>query len=153
MRLSGSFSLFEGTIFTTQDQLHSRASATVTVASVRTGMEGRDKAIRSVKLFNTEKHPVATYRTMDIRPYGDGYEVDGPMTLAGESRLVTFVVRVDAATDAVLDLKAETLLSRADFGIRLNARPAFLDRAVADTVGLSMRIRATAATTEGYPSQ
>jgi polyisoprenoid-binding protein YceI len=94
-KVRGRFDKFEGSITTAPDPLASSVTATVDLASVNTNNETRDNHIRSEDFFHVEKHPTMTFRSTGIRAHGDGYLLDGELTLRGVTRPVTFRLEVN----------------------------------------------------------
>jgi polyisoprenoid-binding protein YceI len=94
-KVRGRFDKFDGTITTAPDPLQSAVTATVDLGSVNTGHETRDNHIRSEDFFHTEKHPTMTFRSTGIRSDGDGFLLDGDLTLRGVTKPVTFRLEVN----------------------------------------------------------
>jgi polyisoprenoid-binding protein YceI len=113
---------FDLTIVTGDDLLDSSVSATIELASVSTGNRRRDEHIRSATFLNVANYPRVTYDSAGIRRAGEGWIIDGDLTLHGVTRAVP--LRVAAAGFAAdLDggrhasFSASALVDRRDFGI------------------------------------
>jgi polyisoprenoid-binding protein YceI len=138
----GTFESFEGTIVTSDDVSLSSVVASVDTASVDSQMAGRDEAIRSPKLFDTNTFPMATYSSTGVRRYDAGVVVDGMLTLLDTAHPLTFFVDGAAADDGYLLLAGRATFNRHQHGVQLRVKPAFLDRAISRTVQMSMDIAA-----------
>jgi len=124
-KVRGKFTRFEGQIITGQDLSDLSVTASIDLDSIDTGDPNRDAHIRSSDFFDVEKHQKMTYRSTGVRPDGDGFVVDGELTLHGVTRPVPlkvevngFVANTPMGTRA--GFSATTELSRKDFGIEFN---------------------------------
>ena len=124
-KVRGRFDKFEGTITTASDPLQSAVTATVDLSSVNTGNETRDNHIRSADFFDTEKHPEMTFRSTGLRPDGDGFLLDGDLTLRDVTRPVTFKLEVngfgpDPYGGTRTGFSATTEINRNDWNVSYN---------------------------------
>jgi polyisoprenoid-binding protein YceI len=90
--VTGRFTRYDATIVTGEDPLGSSVNATIELASLDTGNEKRDQHIRSDTFFDVAEHPTASYRSTGIRRAGDGWVIDGDLTLHGITRNVPLAV-------------------------------------------------------------
>jgi polyisoprenoid-binding protein YceI len=90
----GRFTRYDVTIVTSEDPLGSSVDATIELASIDTGNEKRDEHIRSATFLDVTKHPTASYRSTGIRRGGEGWFIDGDLTLHGITRTVPLAVTV-----------------------------------------------------------
>ena len=66
----------------------------VRVASVKTDASNRDRSLQSVEYFDAARHPELSFESRRVRPLDDGrFEVDGDMTIRGQTRPLTIVVQ------------------------------------------------------------
>jgi polyisoprenoid-binding protein YceI len=124
-KVRGRFDKFEGTIVTAEDPLASSVTASVDLSSINTGQEQRDAHIRSADFFHVEMHPMMTFASTGVRADGDGFLLDGDLTLKGVTRPVTFKLEVngfgpDAYGGTRAGFSATTELNRMDFGVSFN---------------------------------
>ena len=125
--VKGHFTAFEGRIVTAADPLDSEVTATIDMASIDTANPMRDDHLRSADFFAVDEHPTMTYRSTGIRPDGDGYLMDGELTLKGVTRPIGLELEVngfgfdpfapDPATGARAGFTATGEVNRSDFGI------------------------------------
>ncbi|TYB41208.1 YceI family protein [Actinomadura chibensis] len=87
-KVRGRFGTFEGTITTGADPLDSSVAATIDLTSVDTGNAQRDEHVRSADFLDVERFPTMSYRSTGLRPGGDGFVLDGELTLRGLTREV-----------------------------------------------------------------
>jgi polyisoprenoid-binding protein YceI len=119
--VNGRFTSYDVTIVTGEDPLGSSVNATIELASLDTGNEKRDEHIRSDTFFDVAKHPTASYRSTGIRRAGDGWVIDGDLTLRGITRNVPLAVAVTGFSPdpnggrAVFSATAQ--VNRGEFGI------------------------------------
>lgn len=87
----------------------------VRVASVKTDASNRDRSLQSVEYFDAARHPELTFESRHVRPLEDGrFEVDGDMTIRGQTRPLTIVVQ-RTADGGGFETRFE--LDRYDFGV------------------------------------
>jgi len=126
-KVRGRFTRFAGTFVTGEDPLESSVEATVELASIDTDNADRDAHIRSADFFDVERYPTLTYRSTGIRRDGDGFIVDGELSLHGVTRSVPLALEVNgfqASTpfgDTRAGFSATAEINRNDFGIEFNA--------------------------------
>jgi polyisoprenoid-binding protein YceI len=124
-KVRGRFGKFEGQIVTAENPLDSTVTATIDLSSIDTNDEGRDGHLRSADIFNVETHPHMTFTSTSIAPAGDGFAVEGDLTLHGVTKSVTLNLEPngfgnDAWGGTRSGFSASTELSRKDFGIDFN---------------------------------
>ena len=124
-KVKGSFSQFSGKIVTAADPLASTAELSVDLGSIDTRNDDRDAHLRSGDFFHAEAHPTMTYRTTEVRHRGDGFDVDGELTIKGVTRPVTLNVDFngiggDPWGGTRIGLSARGEISRSEFGISFN---------------------------------
>ncbi|MET8387187.1 YceI family protein [Streptosporangium canum] len=129
-KVRGRFAGFEGRIVTGDDPLESSVTATIDLTSVDTGNKQRDDHVRSADFFDVDKHPAMTYRSGGIRPDGDGFLLDGELTLKGVTRPVPLKLEIngfgpdafaaDPFAGARAGFTATGEINRMDFGVSYN---------------------------------
>jgi polyisoprenoid-binding protein YceI len=127
----GHFTAFEGEIITPDgDPLRSSVVATIESASIDTSNKQRDEHIRGADFFEVDTYPTITYRSTEVRRDGDGYVLDGELTLRGVTRPVALDLEVngfgpdpfapDVSTGARVGFTATGEINRTDFGVSYN---------------------------------
>jgi polyisoprenoid-binding protein YceI len=126
-KVRGRFTRFEGTLITAGNPLDSEVEATVDLASIDTGNADRDAHVRSADFLDVDRHPALHYRSTGIRPDGDGFVVDGELSLHGVTKQVPLHLDVNgfqARTpfgDSRVGFSASTEIDRGDFDVAFNA--------------------------------
>ncbi len=125
--LRGYFTAFDGEIVTAEDDpLRSSVVATIDLTSVDTGNKQRDEHVRAA-FFETDTYPTMTFRSTGIRRAGDGYALDGELTLKDVTRPISLELEVngfspdpfapDPETGARAGFTATGEINRTDFGV------------------------------------
>jgi polyisoprenoid-binding protein YceI len=110
------------TKFATQldyDEQHTQGSLRVTVhmSSLDTQNEDRDTTLASSELFDTAKHPTATYIGSSIvQRAGTGLEAIGKLTLRGTARDLRLPLTLKRAVNGY-ELSGEVTIKRLDYGV------------------------------------
>ncbi|MBC3760409.1 YceI family protein [Quadrisphaera oryzae] len=125
-KVRGRFSDVAGTVVVDEDASLTSVEATIQVASVDTRSADRDGHLKSADFFDVEQFPTMTYRSTSVRASGDGYVVDGELTLHGVTQPVQLEVTAEGvATDPFgnsrAGFSAEAEINRKDFGLSWNA--------------------------------
>jgi polyisoprenoid-binding protein YceI len=92
---------------------------TVAAASIDTKNPKRDEHLRSADFFNVASHPDLTFAAESVLAAGEGVRVTGTLTVAGQTRPVSFDAQVSRAGGEV-SLDAEVPFNRADYGMTWN---------------------------------
>ncbi|XRQ12738.1 YceI family protein [Actinomadura welshii] len=127
-KVRGRFGTVAGTVVTGEDPLDSSVTATIELASIDTGIGKRDEHVRSAEYLDVENHPTMTYRSTGVRRDGDGFVLDGELTLRGITRQIPLKLEVggfgpdpfredDPFKGARAGLTATGELSRLEFGV------------------------------------
>jgi len=146
-KVRGKFTKFSGELVTAEDPLASSVSADIDLSSIDTAAEQRDAHLRSPDFFDTDNHPVMAYRSTGIRPKGDGYVVDGELTLKGVTRQVPLHLELngfgpDAYGGTRAGFTATAEINRQDFGVNWNAALETGGVVVSDKVNIHLEIEA-----------
>ncbi|ROO87739.1 polyisoprenoid-binding protein YceI [Actinocorallia herbida] len=91
----GRFTAFDVTIITGEELLDSSATASIDLTSIDTGHAMRDEHLRTADYLEVEKYPTMDYRSTGIRRAGDGWIIDGDLTLHGVTRQLPLAVEVN----------------------------------------------------------
>lgn len=125
----GKFNDFTATIvYDDKDMTKSSVEAVIKAASIDTGIENRDKHLRTADFFDVEKYPEITFKSSHVMKKGKGFIAHGTFTMHGVSKEIALpftingVNRDEKTGKTVLGVTARTTLNRRDFGINF-ARP------------------------------
>ena len=121
-KVRGRFATFSGKIVTGDNVTDSSVTASIDAASIDTGNEQRDADLRSARFFDVHNYPLWTFRSTGIRPDGDGFVVDGELTIKGVTRSVPLALELngigpDTSGGIRASFSASTTIDRNDFGI------------------------------------
>jgi polyisoprenoid-binding protein YceI len=122
--VEGRFKDFKGAIhFDEKDVTKSSVEFTAKVESIDTGVEPRNKHLRTADFFDVAQYPEMTFKSTRVERKGkDGYVLHGDLTLKGVTKQVALPF---TTTGAIKDpwgntrfgVQAETKLDRRDYGI------------------------------------
>src|ERR1700749_431680 len=122
--VEGRFKDFKGTIhFDEKDASKSSVEFSAKVASIDTGVEPRDKHLRTADFFDVEKFPEMTFKSTRVERKGkDGYVLHGDFTLKGVTKQVSLPFNVAGAIkdpwgNTRFGVQAQTKIDRRDYGI------------------------------------
>lgn len=145
-KVRGRFAGFSGEIVTGSDITSSEVTATIDATSIDTGNEQRDGHIRSADFFDVENHPAWTYRSTGVRADGDGYVVDGELTIKGVTRQVPLALEItgfgpDFSGGTRAGFSATGKINRNDFGVDIRMPLDGGGVVVGDTVQITLDIQ------------
>ena len=149
-KVRGRFDTFSGEIVTGEDPLKSSVTAEIDLASINTGNEQRDAHIRSADFFETDKHVKMTYRSTGVRAEGDGFVLDGELTLKNVTRSVPLHLELngfgpDPYGGTRAGFTATTEINRSDFDVKFGLAEGG-GAVVSDKVNIQIEIEAVLAT-------
>ncbi|MEP6798531.1 MAG: YceI family protein [Lapillicoccus sp.] len=82
-------------------------TATLDAAGLDTSNARRDKDLRGKRFFAVAEHPTLTFRSTDSQVTAEGWVVDGPLMLRGQSCPLRLTVAVEDLTDDIARVRAE----------------------------------------------
>lgn len=124
-KVRGRFDAFEGAIDVGDSPGDSSVRVTIDATSLDTGVADRDRHLKSGDFLDVENHPDIVFTSTAVRESGDRYEVDGDLTIRGETRPVTLdmayggVVTDPWGNDKAI-FSAELEIDRTDWGLTWN---------------------------------
>lgn len=121
--------------------------ATLEAASIDTRATDRDAHLRSPDFIDAEGHPTLAFRGTRVEPAGDGFRVEGDLTIRGVTRPVTLEVEHEGeARDpwgkTRAALTATTTLDRSEWGLTWNQALEAGGVLVGDKVKVTLRVQA-----------
>jgi polyisoprenoid-binding protein YceI len=144
-KVKGSFKTFSGSVTIPEDPFQASVHVAIDPTSIDTGDANRDNHLRSADFFEVEKYPEAEYVSSSVRPQGDGYLVDGELSLHGVTRPVTLDLEFNGTggdpwgnTRAGFTASAE--INRRDFGIDITMPMETGGVVVGDKVKLTIEV-------------
>ncbi|MCW3111240.1 MAG: polyisoprenoid-binding protein [Segetibacter sp.] len=124
--VSGWFTKFEGSVSTSSDNFEdSHLNLTIYANSLDTGIEERDKHLRSADFFDVKRFPTITFNSTLITVDGSEADVIGDLCIKGITETINFKAKyVGCVQDPLGNWKAgfemSTSLNRKDFNITWN---------------------------------
>jgi polyisoprenoid-binding protein YceI len=128
-KVRGTFKDFTADLVTGENPLDSTVSATVQMASIDTGDDGRDQHLRTNDFFDAENHPTMTFRSTRLEGTGSEYQLGG--------------VAKDPWGNTRTGFTATGSINRKDFGVNFNAPLETGGVIVGDKVTIELDIEAT----------
>ena len=103
----------------------SSVAAHIDASSIDTGMEARDAHLRSADFFDAEKFPELAFRSTGLIAAGDGYKIEGDLTIRGETRHVILDAEIGGVVPNLqggrrAGFSATTKISRKAWGLTWN---------------------------------
>lgn len=146
----GSFSNFAGVIeYDAAKPEASKASGSVQAVSINTGIEARDKHLRSADFFDVAQFPEIRFETLSARKDGDEWVVKGKFTMHGVTREIELRGTLDGPVKDPwgkmrIGLAARTTINRQDYGLRWSQKLDSGGLVVGDLVKIELHIEAVA---------
>lgn len=125
-KVRGSFNVFEAAITVADDPLATAVTASIDMASVVTGQEGRDQHLRTGDFFEAASYPTMTYRSNGITGHrGDRFLIAGELTIKDVTRPVELTADIEGIAlspqgQQVIGFTASAEINREDFGLSYN---------------------------------
>src|ERR1700752_1045414 len=106
-----------------KDITKSTGSVVIKATSINTGIEGRDRHLRTADFFDGEKFPEITFKSERIEKKGKQFIAHGPLTMQGVTKPIALPFTVTGTFTNPTNKKisvgysAKMVLNRRDFGI------------------------------------
>jgi polyisoprenoid-binding protein YceI len=121
--VKGRFKDFAGTIhLDDKDITRSAVEFTAKIESIDTGVEGRDKHLRTADFFDAAQFPEMTFKSTRVEQKGKSYVLHGDLTIKGVTKPVALPFTLtgaikDGRANTRIGVAAQTKIDRRDFGI------------------------------------
>jgi polyisoprenoid-binding protein YceI len=145
--VDGRFKDFEGTIrYDDKDVTKSAVEFTAKATSIDTGVEARDKHLRTADFFEVEKYPTLSFKSTRVERKGnDAYVLHGDLTLKGVTKPVQLPFRVAGAVkdprgNTRFGVEAQTKVNRRDFGINFGGPMTGGGLSIGDEVNITLHL-------------
>jgi polyisoprenoid-binding protein YceI len=128
----------------------STVEAHIDASSIDTGVEGRDAHLRSADFFDTADYPELAFRSTAIERSGEGYKIDGDLTIRGQTRPVTLDAEIGGVVPNMqggrrAGFSASTKISRKAWGLTWNGALESGGVLVGDDIKITMDLAAVQA--------
>lgn len=126
MNVTGSFGTFRGTLDLDEaDITRSKVEVSIETASINTGIDRRDKHLRSADFFDVARYPAMRFSSTALEKLGeDRLKLTGNLTIRGISRPVVLTVEaqpIEGRADFTRSALATATINRQDFGVSYGA--------------------------------
>lgn len=106
----------------TLDEAKSSFTVTIKAESVDTGNGMRDTHLRGPDFFNVKQFPTITFKSTEVRPIKDGYDVTGELTLHGVTKPASITLKGGKKAEFPkgvqrIGFSTDFSLKRSDFGM------------------------------------
>jgi len=152
-KVRGSFRTLSGTITVGDTAEASSVDVTIDAGSIDTGVEDRDNHLRSPDFLDVATYKALTFRSTAVRAVGDGYAVDGELSIRNTTRPITLSMEyLGLATDPWGNEKAlfsaGATLDRESWGLTWNQALETGGWLVGKSVTLELEVQASRGTPE-----
>lgn len=142
--VNGEFKDFDGVIVSEGDSFKgTNVEFTIQTASINTGIENRDKHLKSDDFFNAEQFPEIKFKGILHRDNGV-YSLKGDLTMRGVTKKVNFDVTYRGMVDTGKGIRAgfrvNGKINRLDYGVKWSNKLASGELVVADEVDIIARL-------------
>ena len=121
MNAEGHFGRFSGDVVADPDgPAGARINLTIDAASLDTGIEMRDKHLRSADFFDIERFPTIAFQSVRMESAGRRAAVMGRLTLHGVTREIAVPVDVQI-TETALVASGEFIVNRGEYAMNYNS--------------------------------
>jgi polyisoprenoid-binding protein YceI len=121
MNAEGHFGRFSGEVRADPNNpAGARITVTIDAASVDTGIQMRDKHLRSADFFDIERFPTIAFQSVRVESAGRRTTVVGRLSLHGVTREITVPVDVQI-TDTALVATGEFIVNRGEYAMSYNS--------------------------------
>jgi len=121
MNAAGHFGLFSGDVVADPGgPAGARINLTIDAASIETGIEMRDKHLRSADFLDIEHFPTIAFQSVRVESAGRRATVVGRLTLHGVTREIAVPVDVQI-TDIALVASGEFIVNRGEYAMNYNS--------------------------------
>jgi polyisoprenoid-binding protein YceI len=143
--VSGKFSDFTVAIdYDEADITKSSVVATIKATSIDTGVEARDKHLRTADFFDVEKYPEITFKSTSVVKKGKNFIANGTFTMHGVSKEISIPFTLTgtyvnpANNKSSLGFGANLQLNRRDYG--MNWQHNSIKNWVGDVVNIELAV-------------
>jgi polyisoprenoid-binding protein YceI len=134
--VDGYFKKFEASITSVQSDLSDAVfEMTIESSSINTDLEMRDNSLKGEDLFNAEKYPTITFKSIAFKKIaGNEYSMTGNLTIKGITKLINLEVRMNGPVpnpntnmkNLQVGIKATGKIKRRDFNVGAKLENAFV---------------------------
>ncbi len=147
IEVPGFFRDFTGTAtYDAKDVSKSSVEFAAQIASVDTGVKGRDNHLQQPEFFDAAKFPEMKFKSTKIEKKGDEWLMTGDLTIRDVTKSVTFPFRILGFVvnerGSRMGIAAETSINRKEFGVMYDSKLPNGTPSVSDTIKVVLQIEA-----------
>lgn len=146
--VKGTFTDLRGTLHLDEENAESSSvEVEIAAASIDTRNDDRDQHLRSADFLDAESHPTLRFASTGVEKAGTGLRIAGDLTIRGTTRPVTLEAEelgrgTDPWGNPRVAFRAETRISRKDFGLTWNQALETGGVLVGDEVSIELEVQA-----------
>jgi polyisoprenoid-binding protein YceI len=158
IEVPGYFRDFTGTVnYDAKDVSKSSVEFTAKIASVDTGVAGRNAHLQKPEFFDAEKFPDLTFKSTKIEKKGKQWMVTGNLTIRDVTKSITFpfdiVGFLSGERGTRMGITGETTINRRDYGVNYDSKLPNGTPSVADEIKVTLQIEANMAAPKPEPAK
>lgn len=124
-KVRGRFNDVTGHLVTAENPLESSVEVSIDLNSITTNQEMRDNHLRSADFFEAEKYPTMTYKASGVRQSGEGFVLDGELSLKDVTKVIPLEFEFNGVSTADdfgtrAGFSATAQINRKDFNVNFN---------------------------------
>jgi len=135
-RITGKFNDYTIDIdYNDEDFTKSTISAVIKVASIDTGIDGRDDHLRTSDFFDVKKFPEITFKSNRIETAKDGFVIFGEFTMHGISKLIEFPLKITGKDgENTIGFSSRLTINRVEYGIGADFKHSSIDNFLSEDI-------------------
>jgi polyisoprenoid-binding protein YceI len=150
IEVPGYFRDFTGTVnYDAKDMNKSSVEFTAKIASVDTGVAGRNAHLQKEEFFDAEKYPELTFKSTKLEKKGKQWMMTGDLTMRGVTKSVAFPFEVvgflAGERGTRMGITAETIVNRREYGVNYDSKLPNGTASVGDDIKVGLQIEAVMA--------
>ncbi len=149
-KVRGTFGEVTGSLTIADDKLASTVEATIGMASITTGDEGRDGHLKGADFFDVETFPTMTFASTGLRGDGAEYVLTGDLTIKGVSKSVELDLEFEGVSPdpwggTRVGFSVTGEINRRDFGLDFDVKVDAGGALVSEKIKIELEIQAVKA--------
>jgi len=139
-RVTGKFNDYTIDIdYNDSDFTKSNISATIKVASIDTGIDGRDDHLRTPDFFDVEKFPKITFTSNRIESSEDGYMINGEFSMHGVSKQIEFPMKITGKDgENTIGFSSRLTINRIDYGVGADFKHSSMENFLSEDIHIEI---------------
>ena len=149
-KVRGTFGEVTGSLTIADDKIVSTVEATIGMASITTGDEGRDAHLKGADFFDVDTYPTMTFASTGLRGDGAEYVLTGDLTIKGVSKSVELDLEFEGVSPdpwggTRVGFSVTGEINRRDFGLDFDVKIDAGGALVSEKIKIELEIQAVKA--------